>query len=126
MRTEAENYGVRLLASQKRTRYPSDLAVQAMMIRSARSEEEKKEIMRIIIEERSEWVNWLSHVQRNWQTKCSRRVVRNNHHDSWAIRESAVRCSGTYSDFMPYSKPIWHGHYGGRVSRQQYREKIAA
>ena len=126
MRTEAENYGIRLLAAQKRTMNPSDLAVQAMMIRSARDENERSEIIRIILEERAIWKVWIQETQRKWQANCSRRVVRNNHHDSWATREAYVRCSGSYHDHMGYSKSIWNAYYGGRTSRKQYQERIAA
>ena len=31
--------------------------------------------------------------QADWRTRCSRRPQRNNHYDSWGIREKYVRCT---------------------------------
>jgi hypothetical protein len=101
--TEAEQYAFRLLASQKRTTSPCDCAVQTMMIRSARNPIERAWLIRLIMDERAEWRRWLTDVQRTWQTRVSRRPMRGNHHDSWAIRESYVR-GGNWTDHMQHSK----------------------
>jgi hypothetical protein len=37
--------------------------------------------------------------QADWRTKCSRRPQRNNHHDSWSIREGYARVNRSYSSF---------------------------
>ena len=37
--------------------------------------------------------------QSNWRTKCSRRPQRNNHHDSWSIREGYCRVNRGYYEF---------------------------
>jgi hypothetical protein len=37
--------------------------------------------------------------QADWRTKCSRRPQRNNHHDSWSIREGYTRVNRSYSSF---------------------------
>jgi hypothetical protein len=37
--------------------------------------------------------------QAEWRTKCSRRPQRNNHHDSWSIREGYTRVWRSYSEF---------------------------
>lgn len=37
--------------------------------------------------------------QVEWRTKCSRRPQRNNHHDSWSIREGYTRVNRSYSSF---------------------------
>lgn len=124
--TEAQNYAIRLMASQKRTTHVVDRAAQVMMIRSARNEDERNFIIRTILDERAEWKRYLQRQQRAWQSRCSRRVVRNNHHDSWAAREGYVRCSDERRDYYAYSKPIWFAFYGGRTSRKQYKEMIAA
>ena len=58
--------------------------------------------------------------QREWGSKVSKRPSRGNHHDSWATRESYVRCSGRYPDYIEYAHgvladhPNWEsGKYGG-------------
>lgn len=46
--------------------------------------------------------------QTDWRTKCSKRIQRNNHHDSWAIRERYVRGRGSWSDYYtPEHLRIW-------------------
>lgn len=84
---------VRHVALSSSTRYPRDLAIQAMLIRSARSPEERRSIVRMILDARAEWLDWLTRTQRDWQTKVSRRPLRQRHHDSGAIREQSVRCA---------------------------------
>lgn len=37
--------------------------------------------------------------QAEWRTKCSRRPQRNNHHDSWSIREGYTRVWRSWSSF---------------------------
>ena len=37
--------------------------------------------------------------QATWRTRCSRRPQRNNHHDSWSIREGYTRVNRSYSNF---------------------------
>lgn len=37
--------------------------------------------------------------QADWRTKCSRRPQRNNHHDTWSIREGYCRVDRSYSNF---------------------------
>lgn len=45
--------------------------------------------------------------QTDWMTKCSKRIARNNHHDSWAIRESYVR-GGHWTDYYkPEHREMW-------------------
>jgi hypothetical protein len=48
--------------------------------------------------------------QRKWGTKVSRRVARGNHHDSWAIREGYMRCSGRYGDYLGYAHSVLTDH----------------
>ena len=43
---------------------------------------------------REGWMRDLTLRQRSWGTRVSRRPQRGNHHDSWAIRERYVRCTG--------------------------------
>lgn len=49
-----------------------------------------------ILQRDTEW-------QREWGSKVSNRPGRGNHHDSWAMRESYVRCHGSYSDYLAYA-----------------------
>lgn len=37
--------------------------------------------------------------QAEWRTKCSRRPQRNNHHDSWSIREGYARVLRSWYNF---------------------------
>lgn len=48
--------------------------------------------------------------QREWGTKVSKRPGRGNHHDSWATRESYVRCSGRYPDYIEYAHGVLADH----------------
>ena len=48
--------------------------------------------------------------QREWGTKVSKRPSRGNHHDSWATRESYVRCSGRYTDYIEYAQGALADH----------------
>jgi hypothetical protein len=45
--------------------------------------------------------------QASWRTKCSRRPQRNNHYDSWGIREKYARCTWDdrqYTESNPLTK----------------------
>lgn len=48
---------------------------------------------------RADWRRKVTLTQRNWQSRGSRRAQRNNHHDSWAIRENYVRQGNGYRDY---------------------------
>jgi hypothetical protein len=37
--------------------------------------------------------------QAEWRTRCSRRPQRNNHHDSWSIREKYARATLSHYDY---------------------------
>lgn len=91
--TTAAQAAVLNLAASCGTRYPRDLATQALLIRSARSLEERAYIIAAVLESRASWLRWLTLGQRDWQAKATRRPSRARHHDSLAIRESYVRCS---------------------------------
>lgn len=72
-----------------------DNARNVVILRGARatSEDEYLMVLRMILDGRAEHRRWLTLVQRDWQTKVSRRPQRGNHHDSWSIREKYVRCA---------------------------------
>lgn len=55
--------------------------------------EERAEVVRIMVEQRRVWRDWLTMTQRRWQ-KETRRPSRARHYDSIAIRESYVRITG--------------------------------
>ena len=62
---------------------------------------DKDELIRVFLERYKEvHANRLKQQtlsQAEWRTKCSRRPQRNNHHDSWSIREGYTR--------------VWRGYY---------------
>lgn len=49
--------------------------------------------VKVILEKRAKHRAWQEATARKWQHTSSRRAQRNNHHDSWSIRESYVRYS---------------------------------
>lgn len=106
---DAEAYAISSIAESARTTHPSDLAKQALLLRSARTPFEKVRIRRIIIEQRAVWQAYLTTQQRKWQARVSRRPKRGNHHDSWAIREQYVRCHGSYHDYIGWSQTVRGG-----------------
>ena len=53
-------------------------------------------------------LNWWINTQSEWRVRCSRRIARNNHHDSWAIRETYARCAGSWVKYYdPSHRAIW-------------------
>lgn len=64
-----------------------------LALRAARTIDREAEVRAIILARRREHLVWLTLVQRDWQTKVSRRPQRGRHHDSWTIRERYVRCA---------------------------------
>lgn len=65
---------------------------QVLVLRAARTPEERAEIMGMVLYKREQYRTWVTLQQRKWQTKVSRRPQRGNHHDSHRIREGYVRC----------------------------------
>jgi hypothetical protein len=64
----------------------------ALAIRLGASMGDKAGAMRVVIEKRQAWREWLATTQRRWQRE-TRRPSRARHHDSIAIRERYVRCA---------------------------------
>lgn len=64
---------------------------------------DKDELLRVFLERYKEVhanrVKQQTLRQTDWRTKCSRRPQRNNHHDSWSIREGYTRVNRSYSEF---------------------------
>lgn len=89
--SEAEAAAIQHAAWSCRTRYPRDLAQQALIIRGA---SDRSYALRVILDARREWVDWLARGQRRWQSCNTRRPSRARHHDSIEIREKYVRCLG--------------------------------
>ena len=52
----------------------------------------EREALKIILEIKGGWLNWLTITQRKWQSK-TRNINRAVHHDSIALREKYVRCN---------------------------------
>lgn len=61
-----------------------------LMIRGARNEEERHQIIEAVLRRRAQHRLWITLTQREWQAKVSRRPSRGRNHDSWAIREGYV------------------------------------
>jgi hypothetical protein len=108
---DAETYAIKDIARCSRTRYPSDLCKQALLIRSAKDSEQRAFILRTILDERAEYLKWLTIGQRDWQSKVGRTPQKGRHHDSWAMREGYVRCKGSYGDYLEYAheQQLAHG-----------------
>lgn len=107
-----EEYAYDYLIGNCKTRYPSDLAAQVIFIRSARDDEHRKWIVQEILTQRAKWLDYLTKQQRKWQSKVSSRPHKCRNHDSWAMRESTVRCDlSSYTDFLPYAhaEQLKHG-----------------
>lgn len=68
-------------------------AVKALLAAGA-AYGERDAVMRLIMDRRRWWLEERTRSQRRWQSKVSRRPQRGRHHDSWAIREKYVRCTG--------------------------------
>jgi hypothetical protein len=75
------------------TNAPVDHARAVMALTWARQAGCYDQVMRLLMNKRREHRIWLTRVQRDWQTKVSRRPARGRHHDSWSIREKYVRCA---------------------------------
>jgi hypothetical protein len=111
------------LVSSCRTRFPIDLAKQSILLRSAKNTDKYESVRRMILDARSEWVDYLSRSQRGWQSKVSNKPWKGNHHDSWAMREGYVRCHGSYTDYIKYAheKQLEHGWQTAKVGKYPCR-----
>ena len=67
-----------------------DRARAALLIRAARTPEEREAAFRFVMDRRERYRVWLTVEQRRWQ-RHTRRQSRARHHDSVAIRERYVR-----------------------------------
>jgi hypothetical protein len=70
----------------------ADNEATALALRLAKTEGCHAEVLAAVKDLRAGWLVYLTRTQRKWQTNVSRRPQRGNHHDSWSIRESYVRC----------------------------------
>jgi len=60
-------------------------------------------VKEIYLSRRFAWIDKLSVWQRKWQSKVSKNPWKGNHYDSWATRESYIRCHGDYHDYLEMS-----------------------
>lgn len=67
-----------------------DRARAVLLLRAARTEEERAAAFRFVMDRRDAYRTWVTVTQRQWQGK-TRRPSRARHHDSVAIRERYVR-----------------------------------
>jgi len=81
----AREEAVRHVAQSSRTRNPRDLAIQTILIRSSRTDEERAFAVGEILAARAEWLTWLTITQRRWQQRSRRNSE---------FREKYVRYSG--------------------------------
>lgn len=72
-----------------------DGARTAIALRSAKAQspETYREVQRMAMRKRAEFLTTRTMWQRKWMASVSRRPARGRHHDSWAIRERYARCS---------------------------------
>ncbi len=66
-----------------------------MAIRSATNPDDRRVVMRLVLDKRASHREWVTITQRNWQ-RNTRRPSRAKHHDSIEIRERYVRCNTVY------------------------------
>lgn len=71
---------------------PRSRVIAVAMLRHAREHGYEALFMDEWRAKRADWTRRNVLVQRDWQTKVSRRPQRGRHHDSWTIREKYVRC----------------------------------
>lgn len=94
----------RLLSSATEHRTDRQRAVIAFA--ACRNQGERLFVRRLYLYKREAWIDGLCVTQRRWQCRVSKNPKKGNHHDSWALREQYMRCSGTYSDYMPYAREV--------------------
>lgn len=87
------------IAQQHKTRYPTDLITQGILLCSAKAFETKHPteecgfynlVRTMILEARAQWLHYETLTQRKWQAHCKNKN-KARHHDSVAIREKYVR-----------------------------------
>ena len=71
----------------------ADRRRNAMVLRLAKLDGTYCEVAQIIMRYHRRRLDETTMLQRDWQTKVSRRPSRGRHHDSWSIREKYVTCS---------------------------------
>jgi hypothetical protein len=69
---------------------PANRVVIGALWREAKRRGVEDVFLEVYMRKRADWLLWNIRVQRDWQTKVSRRPARGRHHDSWRIRESYV------------------------------------
>ena len=68
-----------------------DRKSQIIALAWAREQDVLDEVIRIILDKRAGYIDWLSVVQRRWQ-KETRNRNKCRHNDSWFLREKYVTC----------------------------------
>lgn len=76
-----------------KTHHFSDNMTNVLLIRGARSEAERYDIISCIMDAHESRLAWLTTTQRKWQSE-TRNPNKARHHDSIAIRERYVRIGG--------------------------------
>jgi hypothetical protein len=69
-----------------------DRVRNVMVLRLARTPEDREWVERLVLDSSRAWLNQLTLWQRKWQLQ-TRRPARARHHDSIQIREKYVRCT---------------------------------
>lgn len=82
-----------------------DRVQQSLFLRTARDDEERAYLLRLLVDARAAWKARETVNQRRWQSNVSRRPARGRHHDSWAIREQYVR-GGTWGDYLAVAREL--------------------
>jgi hypothetical protein len=95
------------LVQGKTTNLPGDTLYQAELLRVYKPfPEEYQYLQSLILSSRREWLNWVTCTQSNWQRKG-----KNNHHDSFELRESYI---------CPHANPIEEREFEKRA--RQYNK----
>lgn len=106
------------------TSTPAGSKMVAMILREAKADGSYADALAYVMDQRRAEKRTLLLRQLDWRTKTSRRVQRNRHHDSAAIRESYCRihfyavAGRSWTTHLPWSRPIWQAYHGEtRLSR---------
>ena len=97
----------RLLSSC--TEHTTDRQRAVIAFAACRHIGEQMFVRRMYLDRRFAWIDSTAVTQRRWQCRGSRNPKKGNHHDSWALREQYMRCSGSYRDYMAYATEVRNG-----------------
>ena len=89
------------------THFPQSRIVAGIALAEARRRGTLADVQRVALDYRRANLNRTTTLQRQWQTKVSRRPQRGRHHDSWTIREGYVRAHRWIDDDVKRGWQRW-------------------